>query len=313
MIQDHYQVLGITIEATDEDIRKAYRDLALKFHPDHNQTQLTHDRFVEIADAYRVLSEPESRRAYHVLYLKYFGSPDSSGNVASSYAVLTHARMKRATRYGRSMYSQRMRYRATGSFAHEPDREPARSSAAEESTSRQYSDYYQSRVEAEAAGAARGFGFYAQAVRGICLIISMFILFLVADRFFSGVNPAEKVEKSSPLPWSISEPGMAVVKTTSSEVHIHSSFVHMLPPGKEVRVEKTPFLHIPVRMFVIHEGTHKAMDVHGSIYGGGFYLSLLVLCAALVTVFVPKNPEFNAYLGTVTIVLAVIILGAMLS
>lgn len=63
----YYKVLGLDRNATDEDIRKAYRKLALKWHPDKNLGESTKEaerRFKEISAAYEVLSDPEKRALY---------------------------------------------------------------------------------------------------------------------------------------------------------------------------------------------------------------------------------------------------------
>jgi molecular chaperone DnaJ len=63
--RDYYQVLGINKDAGDEDIKKAYRQLALKCHPDRNPGDKdSEERFKEINEAYEVLSDPEKRAQY---------------------------------------------------------------------------------------------------------------------------------------------------------------------------------------------------------------------------------------------------------
>lgn len=62
--QDYYEVLGLTKEASKEEISKAYRKLARKFHPDVNKDSGAEDRFKKIAEAYEVLKDPEKRKAY---------------------------------------------------------------------------------------------------------------------------------------------------------------------------------------------------------------------------------------------------------
>jgi molecular chaperone DnaJ len=63
--RDYYEVLGLNRDAADEDIKKAYRKLAMKHHPDRNpDSKEAEDRFKEAKEAYEVLSEPEKRRAY---------------------------------------------------------------------------------------------------------------------------------------------------------------------------------------------------------------------------------------------------------
>jgi curved DNA-binding protein len=62
--RDYYAVLGLKRSASDEDIRRAFRELARKHHPDLNRAPDAQARFVEIQEAYDVLSDPEKRAAY---------------------------------------------------------------------------------------------------------------------------------------------------------------------------------------------------------------------------------------------------------
>ena len=63
--RDYYEVLGVAKTATEEDIKKAYRVLAKKYHPDMNPgDSAAADKFKEASEAYAVLSDPEKRRQY---------------------------------------------------------------------------------------------------------------------------------------------------------------------------------------------------------------------------------------------------------
>jgi molecular chaperone DnaJ len=62
--RDYYEVLGVPRNATQEEIKKAYRRLARKYHPDFNKDPDAQEKFKEINEAYQVLSDPEKRKLY---------------------------------------------------------------------------------------------------------------------------------------------------------------------------------------------------------------------------------------------------------
>ena len=63
--RDFYEILGVSKNANDEEIKKSYRKLAMKYHPDRNKSNKEAERrFKEISAAYEILKDPQKRAAY---------------------------------------------------------------------------------------------------------------------------------------------------------------------------------------------------------------------------------------------------------
>ena len=62
--QDYYELLGVSKDAGNREIRKAFKKLALKLHPDKNDEEGAHENFLKITKAYEVLKDEEQRKKY---------------------------------------------------------------------------------------------------------------------------------------------------------------------------------------------------------------------------------------------------------
>lgn len=81
MNKDYYEVLGVAKNATSDEIKRAYRKLALQYHPDRNKTKEGEVRFKEVTKAYEVLSDSQKRQTYDQFGAAAFeqGGPGGQG------------------------------------------------------------------------------------------------------------------------------------------------------------------------------------------------------------------------------------------
>jgi len=81
MAKDYYQTLGVQRGSSDEEIKKAYRKMAMQYHPDRNQgkEQWANEKFKEINEAYGVLGDPKKKKQYD-----QFGTVGDAGDIFGS-------------------------------------------------------------------------------------------------------------------------------------------------------------------------------------------------------------------------------------
>lgn len=79
--RDYYEVLGVSKDATEQDIKKSYRKMAMKYHPDRNpDDKEAEEKFKEVNEAYEILSSPEKKQKYD-----QFGHAGVNGNGAGGF------------------------------------------------------------------------------------------------------------------------------------------------------------------------------------------------------------------------------------
>lgn len=93
MGKDFYKILGVSKTANDDEIKKAYRKLALKYHPDKNKAKDAEEKFKEVAEAYEILSDKKKRDIYDQYGeagLKGEQNPGAGSAGADSYSYTFH-------------------------------------------------------------------------------------------------------------------------------------------------------------------------------------------------------------------------------
>lgn len=91
--RDYYEILGLSKNAGDADIKKSYRNLARKHHPDVDKSSGAHEKFKEINEAYQVLSDSKKKQAYdqfgHAAFDQSTGFGGGAGQGAGGYRTYT--------------------------------------------------------------------------------------------------------------------------------------------------------------------------------------------------------------------------------
>src|SRR5690348_10085377 len=86
--RDYYEVLGVSKTASEAEIKKAYRQMALKYHPDKNEgNKEAEEKFKEAAEAYEVLSNPDKKRQYDQFGHRGVGSSAAGGGFSGNMSM----------------------------------------------------------------------------------------------------------------------------------------------------------------------------------------------------------------------------------
>ena len=116
--KDFYKVLGVSKDAKDDEITKAYRKLARKYHPDLNKTKEAEEKFKDISEAYDVLSDANQRKKYDAIRqfgmggARFAGGSGQGGFDAGSFADMFGSMFGGAS--GAGTGGQRIRFSTSG-------------------------------------------------------------------------------------------------------------------------------------------------------------------------------------------------------
>ena len=86
--KDYYKILGVSKSSSDDEVKKAYRKLAMKYHPDHNKDdKVAEEKFKDVSEAYAVLSDKEKRQQYDMFGSEGFQNRYSQEDIFRDFDI----------------------------------------------------------------------------------------------------------------------------------------------------------------------------------------------------------------------------------
>ncbi len=304
MSKDYYQVLELDNTASAEEIKKAYKKLVRKYHPDMNPQEDTTIKFMEVREAYEILGNPYKRKLY---------DNRVSGAGAGEAATLRYeqVRRKRASRYRRTSYQRRMTYR--GSYNNSQNREEKSGG----STNRDYAKSSAEHVRYEyhqtlsRQNAAKAFSYFSVGLKIILAFIFLYCASLVIDIALTKEVEKELVLSKRDLPWTLSDPGMVKVRTENYTFRLNRVYAYKFFTHQYIRIKVTPFRNIVTHVFIQEPRISYYVKTGYNLNGFSILLVWLLILSIPLLYFFTLNPEVSVYLGTTQILIFVVLLGML--
>ncbi|MFK7924373.1 MAG: J domain-containing protein [Bacteroidia bacterium] len=317
MFIDYYDVLGVDSKANLDEIKAAYRELALQYHPDSNPDDLdAHDQFILIGEAYSVLSDPLERKKFHHRYLTK-AAPTIKPEI-SSYDI---TRMKRAARYPRGRYSARYRHRAKTYQGPTKSENKGKAKKAKSQGPKRpegalaqdiFSDKYREEIRNRRVEDALAYNWFSKVMLGFTCLALVFSLVLLLDYYLPAKQETGKVVSQHMVAWSFANPGIVKINTPETQFTIGRSYANYLLEGKRVVIDKTYFGDVPVSIETDYYGQPIRIDTWDSIYGGmSFFLVYVLLFLCIGTLYYHKYNVLVSYAGTSIILLSLIMISML--
>ena len=276
MGKSYYEILGVNKDASQQEIRQAYRSLAKQWHPDKNDSAEAHERFAEINQAHQTLSEPVKRRLYDLRL--------QVGNVFSGPPPWATARKKPSPEEQRRQYWQS---KAGQARKKELEREAAIFSKI-------------NRVLSIVA--------YISLALGLILTVEKF--------FSNTKGPEIVVDLASNMDAMNAHNFHEAVRVTTSErqFKMDLNLSQCLGKGDSISIYKGPILglitHIRTEKFCKESYSYE-FDPRKGLFAGTFYLVYFVILLCLVVILV-KDKMVKAGLGVLNLLFFLVILSLVI-
>ncbi|MEO0898985.1 MAG: J domain-containing protein [Bacteroidota bacterium] len=301
---NHYETLGIERDASTEEIKQAFRELALKYHPDKDDTNQFTEQYRMIYQAYEVLKNENSRSQYNYAWDRQFGQT----NADNHYDTLQRVRAKRSSRYGRTMYSQRMRYRGTGNAGGNRAEQPFNFTGGKrEKRTFAYSTRYADQVVADWENALevyRKTSFFLRILVGISMLICVALL---TDKWQASIGEAATITHLQEPPPVWQNKGLIKIVSTQGIFYVSDEHEFLLLKEKEIYVSRTPWRGKIEAVYIGAGPERRRLNLYNTQFGAAFYSIWLIIIMGSLCMILRKDPEMNFRLCMGTLILSLVI------
>lgn len=307
-MKNYYHILGLDRQATSEEIKQAYRNLAMKYHPDRNPEKDTHLLFLEVSEAYHTLSNKHQKIVYDSKLKSFLGETMLN---TPTYQRYEQVRQKRSSRYRRTRYSRRVTYKGNYSRVAASGKESHSHPAGEAPPPPPEHVRAQYHAKLSRENARKGLTAFLKVLKAVAAAAFLFCAFMLIDLHSSREVPSETILAIKALPWTFSDPGMIKVSTEHHQFKIFRSYQKRLRVDYPIRFMATPFLDQVTHVFIPEEeNTYKIRTGEG-LKGMSYILTVILLVFAPIFIWKKMHYEAATFLGTSLILVLVILLGML--
>lgn len=271
MAKNYYQVLGLSQQASEQEIKRSYRQLAMKLHPDSNPDQNAHALFLQLNEAYQTLSDPQLKRRYDIQLQRF-----QAGDI-------------------RAFENRKVYRRPASPTSADPDH------MSDEERRRRYQEAKIRQKKAEYAEFKR-YSPYVKILSGISM--GLVCIFLLDWGFGKRSDPEQIIELVQTY-----EPGfqlVCLIKTAQRSQGINCNRVSLLREDDYLSFHRTPLFGKTYRISVLAQyngsvpdntDTVRSFYPKPSLYNIFSFFWIMLIASALGGIYFDKKPELQFRFG----------------